>query len=151
MTDKEDLKKELEECQKLKEEYLLGWKRERADFINFKKDEASRIERAVERTEEDIIEELLPVLDSIYLAEGVNPEDPCLEGVVKIKEMALNFFKKAGVEEIECLGKEFDPYCHEAVQMVDKPEEKDKIIEVIKRGYVFNGKVLRPAKVKVAK
>src|SRR5438552_1862464 len=60
---------ELEELKKKSEEYLNGWKRERADFLNYKKDEMERIGSLMKYANEEIILNILPILDSIYLAE----------------------------------------------------------------------------------
>jgi len=153
---KKDLKKELEECQKQKEEYLVGWKRERADFINYKKTEEERINKIVKFANENLILKILSVLDNIYIAEKELPQklekNDWVKGILKIKEQILDFLRKEGIEEIKCLGENFNPNFHEAVESVQtKNYESGIIIEEIKKGYKLNGKVIRPAKVKVAK
>jgi len=153
---KKDLKKELEECQKQKEEYLVGWKRERADFINYKKTEEERINKIVKFANENLILKILSVLDNIYIAEKELPQklekNDWVKGILKIKEQILDFLRKEGIEEIKCLGENFNPNFHEAVESVQtKNYESGIIVEEIKKGYKLNGKVIRPAKVKVAK
>jgi len=153
---KKDLKKELEECQKQKEEYLAGWKRERADFINYKKTEEERVNKLIEFANENLILKILSVLDNIYIAEKELPQklekNDWVKGILKIKGQILDFLRKEGIEEIKCLGESFNPNFHEAVESAQaKNYESGIIIEEIKKGYKLNGKVIRPAKVKVAK
>ena len=62
----------------------------------------------------------------------------------------IDLFSKYGVTEIDALGKEFDPAFHNAVMQVEDPENAGKVVEVIRKGYIRNGKVIRYAMVKVA-
>ena len=71
----EELKKELEDAKAKCEEYLNGWKRESADFLNYKKDEMERIGQLVKYANEEIILKIIPILDNIYLAESHVPEE----------------------------------------------------------------------------
>ena len=132
-------------------DYLASWKRERADFLNYKKDESQRLRGSIEMIKEDMILELLPILDNIILAEKELPEDSnWTKGFLGIKAQVIDFLKKEGVEEIDCLDKKFDPHLHEAVEQIEG-EESGIIVEIIQKGYNLNNKVLRPAKVKVTK
>ena len=70
----EEIKKQLEEAKVKCEEYLNGWKRERADFLNYKKDEMERIGQLVKYSNEELILKIIPILDNIYLAEAHVPE-----------------------------------------------------------------------------
>ena len=164
MERKEEKKKEknigtekaLENCQKERDEYLAGWKRAQADFLNYKKEEAGRKEELLKYANEKLILKLLPILDNFYIAEKEMPkklkEDQWAKGILKIKEQILEFLKREGVEAIESLGKEFNPIFHEAVEMVEKEGEKEgTIVEEVRKGYFFQDKILRPAKVKIAK
>jgi len=136
----------------LTEKYLNSWKRERADFINYKKAEMERIRKAVEYNNEELMLEILLILDNIYIAEKNAPkDDKWVQGFLKIKEQILSFLKKQGVEEMQCLNKRFDPHFHEAVEQIETDAASGIIIEEIKKGYLLNSKVLRPAMVKVAK
>jgi len=71
-------------------------------------------------------------------------------GIENIKKQFQDFLKANGVEEMKVVGEKFDPLMHEAVESVDGGES-GKIIEEARRGYLVNGEVLRPAKVKVYK
>lgn len=138
-----------------KEDYLENWKRERAAFLNYKKDESERIEKAIKFSNQMFIMNILDILDNIYLAEERLPEElkenKWAEGILKIKEQILEFLRNNGVEEINCLNKEFDPRFHEAVEMADSDSDSGAILEEINKGYILHGKVIRPSKVKIAK
>ncbi len=153
-----EMRKALEECQKEKEEYLNGWKRARADFLNYKKDEMVRIKEAVEREKENIILQILSILDDFETAEEEMMKREELKnnewakGILKIRDRIKNFLNSLGVEEIKAIGKEFDPYFHEAIEIVKKEGVKSEmVVEEVRKGYKIKDKVIRPAKVKVAK
>ena len=150
----EELKKKLEECQKLKDEYLAGWQRERADLLNYKKEEIERISELLKYADIDLILKILPILDNFELMEKKLPEnlknDGNIKGILQIKTQIQDFLKNQGVEEIECLGKKFDPNFMEIIEQVElKDKDSGIVIEEIQKGYTINGRLLRPAKVKV--
>ncbi len=145
-----------EECEKIKKEYLEGWKRAQADLINYKKQESIRLSELSNYVKEEFILKILPVLDNIYLAEKKLTKElkkkSWVEGVLKIKEQLLDILEKEGVEQMKCLNTKFDPHFHEVTSEVKKQNLKPGIIiEEIKKGYFIHGKVLRPAKVKITK
>ena len=151
-----ELQKEIKECENLKSEYLAGWQRAKADFLNYKKEEAERIKEVSKYIIEDLILEILPILDNFYLAESKISEDlknnEYMKGVLQIKVQIQDFLKNQGIEEIRSLGEEFNPSFHKAVEQIEKSDEKSgKIIEEIQKGYKLHNKVIRPAKVKVTK
>jgi Molecular chaperone GrpE (heat shock protein) len=77
---------------------------------------------------------------------------PEIKGFLQIKKQILEFLKKYGVEEIKSVGEKFDPVFHEVVEEIDTDKfETGTIVEEIQKGYKINGRVLRPARVKVAK
>jgi len=133
---------ELEELKKKSEEYLNGWKRERADFINYKKDEIERIGQLVKYANEEIILNLLPVLDNLCLAAN-HVKDP---GVLQIQKQLEDFLAKEGIKPIEVLGKKFDPVIMEAVD-----GDGEVVSEEVQKGYTMHEKLIRPAKVRVTK
>ena len=151
-----DLKKALEKCQKEKEEFLAGWQRERANFLNYKKEETERFKDIIKYANEEFILKILPVLDNFEKAEKEIPEDmkenQYLKGLLQIKIQLLDFLKNQGLKEIQSLGKKFDPNFHEVVEEVEvKDKESGIVIEEVQKGYILEDKVLRPAKVKVSK
>jgi len=179
----EGLKKQLEECQKLKDEYLQGWQRARADFLNYKKEEMERIGELLKYANEEFVLRILPVLDNFEIVENKLPENlkgeegkpsssfaeaqgndenpegepsvpygASIKGFLHIKRQLENFLKNQSVEEIKSIGEKFDPNLHETVGEVEiKDKESGIIIEEIQKGYKINGRLLRPAKVKVTK
>lgn len=157
---KEEVKKEnekLENCCKERDEYLDGWRREKANFLNYKKEESERFQALLDYKEELLFLEILPVLDSFREAEKNIPEvekknNDFIKGLIMIKGLLLNFLKTRGVEEMKCKGEMFDPRFHDASEMIEsKTGKSGTISEEIFKGYLFNGKVLRAARVKVIK
>jgi len=152
----EETKKKLEECQKLKDEYLAGWQRERAELLNYKREEMERIGEILKYADVGLILKILPILDNFEIAEKKLPEnlknDENIKGVLQIKAQIQDFLKNQGVEEIKSIGERFDPNFQEIVEIVETPRVNSGIVvEEIQKGYKINGKVLRPARVKVAK
>lgn len=152
----EILQKDLEEAKKQAEINLNGWKRAAADLINYKKDEFERAQELMRYTKESFLESLLPMLDNLDLTEKNMPaelkEDANVKGLLMVKTQLRDFLKGNGVEAIESLDKDFDPALHEVIQAVEaEGKEPGTIIEEIVKGYMVNGRLLRPAKVKVVK
>jgi len=163
---KEEKPNEIEELNQKCEEYLNGWKRERADFLNYKKEEMERIGQLVKYANEELILKILPILDNIYLAESHVPEElknnQWIEGFNQIKNQLCDFLKKEGIEPMKTLYEKFDPNYMEVVEEVSvrdaphktdgwKSEESGIVVEVVQMGYTLHGKVIRPAKVRVTK
>jgi len=146
---------ELEDLEKKCEEYLNGWKRERADFLNYKKEEMERISHLVKYANEEIILKLIPILDNICLAEQHAPQDnEWVQGFLQIKKQFSDFLKKEGIEHIEVLGKKFDPNLMEAAEEIvgcPTPHNSGEVVEEVQRGYTLHGKLIRPARVRVTK
>ncbi len=152
----EEFKKQVEECEKQKAEFLAGWQRARADFLNYKKEEMERIGEFMNYSKEEMILKILPILDNFDLAEKKLTEnllkDENIKGLLLIKKQVLDFLKANGVEEIKSVGEKLDLNLHEAVETVEvKGKESGIIIEEIQKGYKINGRLLRPAKVRVIK
>lgn len=152
----EEVKKQLEEAKGKCEEYLNGWKRERADFLNYKKDEMERIGNLIKYANEEIILNIIPILDNICLAESHVPDElrdtNWLEGFSAIKKQLSDFLSKEGIEAIETFGKRFDPNFMEVVEEVkSEGEDSGVVVEESQKGYTMHGKLIRVAKVKVSK
>jgi molecular chaperone GrpE len=152
----EDLKKKLEECQKQKDEYLAGWQRSRADFLNYKKEEMERIGEILKYANTDLILKILPILDNFDLVEKKLPADldnnEYIKGIFQIKNLLQAFLKNQGVEPITCLGEKFNPNFQEVVEEIEtENQESGLVVEEIQKGYLLHGKILRPAKVRVTK
>ncbi len=145
----DDAKKRDQELYELKDQVL----RVQAEFMNYKK----RVERdraeLVQFANEKLIIELIAVLDNFYRALATEKEhDNFFEGMELIFQQLSKVLEDNGVEEFTADGEEFDPNLHHAVLMEESEElESGKVIETLQRGYKLNGKLVRPAMVKVAK
>ena len=154
---KDDLEKKFEECEKLKNEYLAGWQRARADFVNYKKEEDLSIKATASFMVTGIIREILSILDSFEIIEGKIPknlkDDINVKGILQIKNQILNLLKKERVEVIAVKkGDDFNPSLHEAIEEVtDENMESGKIIEEVRKGYVRENRIIVPARVKITK
>jgi molecular chaperone GrpE len=145
---------ELEKLKAEKDELMQTMIRRQADFENFKKrTERDRIEegrRGVER----MITDLIPVMDAFDRALQGH-DDPAYEeyrkGVTLIRKQLWDAIARHGVQRIEATGKMFDPHQHQAIERLESDEYPDgSVVAVFQDGYLFNGKVLRPAIVRVA-
>ncbi len=147
-------KKNKKEIEKERDHYLEGWKRAKADLINFRAQEESRFRESLKRQKKDFVEEMLPVLDNFDLAQEMiskeDRENQSIKGLLKIKSQLDKFLKDQGIEKIKTQGEYFDPNIHEALEMVEG-KESGKIAQEIQKGYLIDGEVLRPARVKVIK
>jgi len=146
---------ELSKCQKERDDYLDGWKRVKADLINYKKDEAKRFEAIVKFSNEALIKELINVLDSFDLALvalEVEEDKKTQKGLYLIRQQLEDILRQNGLERIiVSVGQSFDPALQEAVATVESDKPSGTIIEEVERGYLLNGKLIRPARVKVSK
>ncbi len=123
-----------------------------ADFQNFKRRTEKEKSDIYAYGNEKIVSELLGVMDNFERAlEHGTPDDAFTQGMQMIFKQLGGVLEKAGVAEIEALGKDFDPNFHNAV-MTEASEayESGKVSEVLQKGYTLNGRLIRPAMVKVA-
>jgi len=153
---KGDLEKRLQSCLKETQEYLSGWQRDRADFLNYKREEEERMKAIIGLGNEELLLKLLPVLDSFERAEEEIPREikkgSFLEGILQIEMQLKMILEKEGIREIESKGKKFNPNFHEIVGEIKVSEEQPgTVIEEVQKGYTLSEKVIRPAKVKIAK
>ena len=144
--------KEIEKLAEERDEYLDGWRRAKADLINYKKDELKRLEEVARFGSESLILELISILDDFDLALATLEKQGTAEkGVYLIRSRFEDILKRRGLERIKVeTGDKFDPAIHEAISTVDGGEE-GTVAEEIEAGYTLHGKVIRPARVKVYK
>ncbi|MCK5332514.1 nucleotide exchange factor GrpE [Candidatus Parcubacteria bacterium] len=147
--------KEVEELKKQVEENLIGWQRAQADMANYKKEQEKHLSEFRKYANEDMILNLLPTIDSFALATNYLPEDlkdsDWVKGILCIKGQFDGFLKEAGVEEIRSLGEKFDPSLFESVGEEESDKEEGTVIVELQKGYKMSGKIIRPAKVRIAK
>ena len=150
-----ELEKKLVETEAKLKEMSEQPLRLKADFENTRK----RLERdkleAIKYANERLLAEILPVLDTVdhalaSISEGHDPEK-VKQGLQIAQEELHKVLELHGVEVIKALGSVFDPRFHEAVAMVETAEAQEGfVVEEIQRGYVLNGRLIRPSRVKVA-
>ena len=146
------IEEKLKKCQELKEEYLNGWQRAKADLINARKDDERRNQEFFKFANASLVAEILPVLDSFDLAFQREEGDAKFsKGIFLIKIQLEGILKKYGLEVIKSVGEKADLQFYEIVGEVETEKEEGIIIEELQRGYLLYGRVLRPAKVKVSK
>lgn len=134
-------------------EYQERYQRLLADFDNYKKREEANKADFKKFASSSLVEKLLPVIDNLDRALAKADEnDAFVEGVVMTRKELLKVLENEGLEEIPSDGCEFDHNIHQAVLAEDSDEvESNHIIETFQKGYKLNGRLLRPAMVKVAK
>ena len=125
-----------------------------ADADNFRKRMQKEAEERIKYAGTKILEGLLPVLDNLEMAIAHSEDgNPLKEGVVLTQRSMLETLAKNGLEKINAeLGAQFDPAFHEALMLDNTDEyENNAITLILQNGYSLNGRVIRPAKVKVNK
>lgn len=151
------LRQKLEVCVKEKQEYLLGWQRSKADFVNARKSEEENKAHFIKFANQGLIEELLPVIESFEMAFGNKEAWEKVDknwrtGVEYIYGKLIATLAQHGLQELNPIGEQFDPSQHASFENVptDNPEEDHMIIAVVQKGYILNGKLIKPPNVKVA-
>ena len=132
-------------------------KSSQAELINYRKRKDEEVLNKLKFANQDIIMDILPVLDNFERAIKLQKSDDAnlskfLDGFKMLYNTLNETLKRYGVEEIDCLGKEFDPNFQEAM-LIDKDEtqENNTVLEVLIKGYILKGRVIRAASVKVNK
>lgn len=149
----EQLKAEAGRSKEMEDRFL----RQQADFENIRK----RLERDKQEfqkyAQEDVIVDLLGILDDLERSvEAAEKKQENFEAFLKGIEMILahlyDLLKKKGVTPVEAKGKKFDPHMHEALMQTESDDHKDEeVIEELQKGYMLHDKVIRTAKVRVAR
>ena len=145
-------KAEIERLEKERREYLEGWQRAKADFINYKKDEGKRAEELLGFAAAALIRELLMVLDSFDLAIGDKQSIADDRGMTLIRAQLEDILKRHGLETVSAVaGDAFNTERHEAIgeEMSDVPE--GAVASILQKGYILHGRLIRPARVRLAK
>ena len=152
----QDFKVKLEEAERMRDEYLNGWRRAQADLINFKKEEDRRLGEVAKYGLESILEELVIIMDNFdHGLKAIEKSGTKVDqGLHLIKNQLEELLRKRGVIKIEVKpGDQYNPMYHEAIQMVIAPEaagmESGQISDMVEPGYMIHSKVLKPARVKV--
>jgi len=147
------LKKRLEELEGERDKYKDLYLRTLADFENYKKITKEEWQKAIDFANERLLKEFLTVFDHFRLALESNADPESFrKGVEMIFNEFKNIFKKEGLEEIEVSGKKFDPRLHEVIEVIESNElPPGMVVKEHQKGFLYKGKLLRPARVSVSK
>ncbi len=156
LSELEILRQSLDEKKKKADEYLNQVLRLQADFDNYRKRVEKEKTEFIKFSNEKIIIKILSLFDDLERAKKAVEDSSDMEtlilGIGLIHKNFMSFLKQEGVKEIKSLAEMLDPNKHHVVLQVDSDEyENNQIIEELQKGYTFNGKVIRPAMVKVAR
>jgi len=150
------LKEKLALCQKEKQDHLLGWQRAQADYVNLKNETEKRQVAMAKFASEKVLIDLLPVFDSFKMAfadKEAWEKTPAnwRQGIEYIYNQLESTLADHGLKKIEALGQAFNPNEHQSVGTIstDKKTDDHKVLEVIKDGFTFHEKIIRPALVKI--
>ena len=129
--------------------------RQKAEFENTKKRLEREKQEAIRFANERLLAEALPIMDDLdravaSLAEGHDP-DKVAQGLKLAQEKLHQVLERHGVQPVKGVGEAFDPCMHEAVGVVETHDEKDgTIVDEVQRGYLLNGRLIRPSRVRIA-
>lgn len=150
------LRDELKTVNKERLEYLTGWQRAQADYVNLKKESSESLIRGKEIGREQLLDSLLPALDSFDMAIGNKESWEKVDanwrnGIEYIYSRLLTALTENNVTVIDTVGAPFDPNLHEAIENIPTDDiALDHTIEsIIQKGYKMSDRILRPARVKV--
>lgn len=146
------IKKELEAQKELLQQSEDHYKRLQADFANFRRRNEKEREELSSVVLQGLIKDLLPIIDNFERALAVEGTagTPLHDGISMVYNQLMESLKKNGLEVIKAAGEKFDPNFHQAVMRVQDPEKEDDTIEEeFQKGYMVQGRVIRPSMVKV--
>ena len=150
------LRAKLKETEAEKQEYLTGWQRAKADLINARKRDEEERKDFVKFANERLIDDITPVLQSFDMAMGnkeawEKADKNWRSGVEYIHSQLIKALTENGLEEINPINEKFDHARHEAASYEPVTDEKldHVVVGVVNKGYSLNGRVIKPARVKV--
>lgn len=141
----DDIEAKMKKLEEKVDELENNWKRAMADYINFKKRTEEEKSAIIDFANAVLLGRFLLILDNLEMLDN-HINDESLKLILKDFKQILT---DEGVNEIEALGKEFNPEQMDAIETVEG--EKNKVVEVTQKGYTIKDKLLRPARVKVGK
>ncbi len=152
LSPEEQIKKMKEELSEAKEKYLRLY----AEFENYRKRVQKDREELVKYSIEPLVMELLTVIDNLEMALEHSENDATAKSLIEGVELTLREFRKVigryGVQEIESLGKPFDPAYHHAISQVERNDvESNTVVEEYRKGYLLKDRVIRPSLVAVSR
>jgi molecular chaperone GrpE len=153
---KNELLEKVKELQEVSEKNYDLYLRSQAEIENMKKRNRKEKEDWLKYSNETLIKQILPIMDSLEKAISHSNNEKALHALREGVELTLkelqNALSKAGLEEIKAKGEPFDPSFHEAVsQIQDDHVEAGRVVQEVQRGYTLNKRLIRPAMVVVSK
>ena len=149
------LREKLSQCTTQKQEYLDGWQRSRADFLNATREGEKQYTQALQVARVELTEGLLPILESFEMAfndkSWQNMNETWRRGMEGIYSQCFDFLRERGIEVIDPTGEHFNPSFHESVESVPVTDKKQDgvVTKVLQRGFKLGDHVIRPARVAV--
>ena len=151
----ESMEDQLTRLQQERDSYLDGLQRSRADLDNFRRRATQEKLQSASRGKADLLRDLLPILGNMRLALQHAEEDAeaVKQGIQMIWQQFEAFLRDQGIEPVATVGEPFDPAHHEALSTIPATDDHgpDTIVTEIKAGYFFEGRLLSPAQVVVAR
>ncbi|MFO7711198.1 MAG: nucleotide exchange factor GrpE [Candidatus Woesearchaeota archaeon] len=133
------------------QELTSSLQRLQAEFDNYRKRTHKEYEDIIKTSTKAFVMKLLPIIDNIDLAlKNDKDKDEFIRGVQMIFDQFRKLLIDEGIREMDCIGKVFDPSCHEAM-LTEESDQDNIVLDEFQKGYTLHGKVIRPAKVKVGK
>ena len=151
----QDLEERLVQEEEKAQDYLRRLKYLQADFENYRKRTEKEVNELTVRCNEKLVAQLLCVVDDLERAidSGKESDDALalLKGVEMIQQNLTIMLEKEGLEHIDSVGKVFDPKFHDIVVKIPRNDcEEGLVLEEVRRGFVFKGRVLRPCMVNIS-
>jgi molecular chaperone GrpE len=154
----EELMRQKEESEKKAADYLDRLQRLQADIENLQKITKRQVETVTKQASEGVLLKLLPILDALRQATNIAhsnnqlPKEEIAVGLEMLLKQLTDVLRTEGLEEISAVGQQLDPSRHEVVNSVERDDiSENTIIEEIQKGYILNGRVIRPSLVIVSK
>jgi molecular chaperone GrpE len=151
----QSLEDQLARLQEERDSYLDGLQRSRAELDNYRKRATQEKLQAASRGKADLLQALLPILGNMRLAlqHADQDADAVRQGIQMIWQQFEGFMRDQGIEPVATIGEPFDPARHEALSTAPATDDHppDTIVTEIKAGYLFEGRLLSPAQVVVAR
>lgn len=154
--EEESLEERLKQKEKEAADNYDKYLRAAAELENYKKRAAREKNEALKFGQENLIRDIIPLLDGLDRALEQSNKSQDFEsfktGLVLLRSQLMGCLERHGVEAIDCTQRAFDPNFHEAMMQVDSADHEDnQIVAELEKGYMLNGRLLRPAKVSVCK
>lgn len=154
----DELAREKQQSEKKAAEYLDRLQRLQADMENLQKITKRQVETVTRQASEGLLLKLLPILDALQQAARMAhsnehlPAEEIAVGLNMLLKQMTDVLRSEGLEEISAVGQPLDPERHEAVSFVETDDAPENtVMEEVRRGYLLNGRVIRPSLVVVSK